>query len=305
MNILIELPTWLGDTVMSTPAIENILLSYPEAKITIVGSKVATEILSNHPKIIKIITLNKDFITLHGVAKKLGYFDFFISFRNSIKSRFFKFFVKSSNKFHYEKNSFVGQHQVQKYNSFVCKVFKINKPAGLLNIYPGDVNFSFSRPTIGLNPGASYGSAKRWDPLNFAEVAFRLSKKYDIYIFGGQNEKDAASEIENLLLKHGVKNYRNLSGKTSIDELVMYVSKLSLFITGDSGPMHIAASFKIPTISIFGPTNHTETSQWMNTESTIVKKSLNCQPCMKRICPLGHHNCMKLIKPQEVLQWLN
>jgi heptosyltransferase II len=304
MKILIELPTWLGDTVMSTPAIENILRHYPEAKITLIGSKIATEITHNHPKIIKSIILDKDLMSLYRVSKKLDHFDFFISFRNSFRSRFFKFFVKSPDKFHFKKNSYKGQHQVQKYNSFVCRVFKINEPAGMLNLYSNNANFSYSRPTLGINPGASYGSAKRWAPENFAEVAFRLSKKYDIYIFGGENEKDAAYEIEKLLLKYGVKNYRNLSGKTSIDDLVMYISKLNLFITGDSGPMHIAASFKIPTVSIFGPTNYIETSQWMNINSTIVKKTLDCQPCMKRTCPLGHHNCMKLIKPDEVLQVL-
>ena len=62
MKILIELPTWLGDTVMSTPAIENILRHYPEAKITLIGSKIATEITHNHPKIIKSIILDKDLI---------------------------------------------------------------------------------------------------------------------------------------------------------------------------------------------------------------------------------------------------
>ena len=76
---------------------------------------------------------------------------------------------------------------------------------------------------------------------------------------------------------------------------------LDLFLTGDSGPMHIAASFNIPTVSIFGPTKDEETSQWMNPQNIIVKKNLECQPCMRRKCPLGHHDCMKLIKTNEVL----
>ena len=65
--------------------------------------------------------------------------------------------------------------------------------------------------------------------------------------------------------------------------------------------MHIAASFNIPTVAIFGPTKHNETSQWMNVKSTVIKKTLSCQPCMKRTCPLKHHNCMKEIKALEVL----
>jgi heptosyltransferase-2 len=66
--------------------------------------------------------------------------------------------------------------------------------------------------------------------------------------------------------------------------------------------MHIAAAFKIPTISIFGPTNSEETSQWCNEKSILIKKNLTCQPCMERACPLFHHNCMKLIKASEVLK---
>ena len=65
--------------------------------------------------------------------------------------------------------------------------------------------------------------------------------------------------------------------------------------------MHLASSYQIPTISIFGPTKDNETSQWMNKNSVIVKKTLDCQPCMQRVCPLGHHNCMKLIKSEDVL----
>ena len=74
-----------------------------------------------------------------------------------------------------------------------------------------------------------------------------------------------------------------------------------MFVTGDSGPMHIAAAFQVPTVAIFGPTKDEETSQWMNDKNTIVKKGLDCQPCMKRNCPLKHNNCMKLIKAEEVL----
>ena len=92
-----------------------------------------------------------------------------------------------------------------------------------------------------------------------------------------------------------------MAGKTSISELINKISKLDLFITGDSGPMHLAAAFQIPTVSIFGPTNYKETSQWMNQKSKILTKNLDCQPCMKRVCPLVHHKCMRTIKSLDVL----
>ena len=107
--------------------------------------------------------------------------------------------------------------------------------------------------------------------------------------------------LAKLLVKKGVTNYQNLAGSLNISELIHHISNLDLFITGDSGPMHIAANYKVPTISIFGPTKSDETSQWNNDKSIILKKDLECQPCMKRTCPLGHHDCMKLIKAKDVL----
>ena len=103
-------------------------------------------------------------------------------------------------------------------------------------------------------------------------------------------------------MKKGINNYQNLAAKTTIKELISQIANLDLFITGDSGPMHLAAALQVPTVAIFGPTEEGVTSQWMNEKSIIVKKNLECQPCMKRECPLKHHNCMKLIEASEVLR---
>ena len=133
-------------------------------------------------------------------------------------------------------------------------------------------------------------------------MAAELSNEYDIIIFGGAGEHDIARDIENYLIEYGVSNYQNLVAKTNIKELIAQISTLDFFITGDSGPMHLAAALQIPTVSIFGPTKDEETSQWMNQKSVIVKKNLECQPCMKRTCPLKHHNCMRLIQSSDVLE---
>ena len=131
-------------------------------------------------------------------------------------------------------------------------------------------------------------------------MAINLSNQYDIIIFGDSKETQIANDIEKLLIEGGVKNYQNLAGNTSISELTSLISKLDLFITCDSGPMHLAATFQVPTVTIFGPTKDSETSQWMNQNSVIVKKNLNCQPCMQRRCPLKHHQCMSMIKAEDV-----
>ncbi len=303
MKVLIELPTWLGDCIMATPAIENIVNFYNDAEITFIGSFVSIEAIKNHPKAVKIVVLDKKYSVLYKNAKGLGDFDAFFSFRSSFRTKFLKFFVSSKNKYQFDKNKYINCHQVKKYNNFINDSLNINTPPGKLKLHiddhhPSSINH---QPTLGLNPGASYGSAKRWYPEEFAKVASELSSQYDIVIFGGPGEKDIALDIEKTLLEKGVKNYQNLAGSTTIPELIDRISELDLFITGDSGPMHVAAAFQVPTVAIFGPTRDKETSQWMNDKSIIVKQNLNCQPCMKRTCPLQHHDCMKLITAVEVL----
>lgn len=300
MKILIELPTWLGDCVMATPAIENIVNFNNDVQITFIGSFVSVEALKNHPKVVKTVVLDKKYRVLYKTTRNLGEFDYFFSFRSSLRTKFLKFLISAKNKYQFDKNKYQHRHQVEKYNDFIDDSLDINFPAGKLLL--STINSqSSTQKTVGINPGASYGSAKRWYPEEFAKVASELSDRYDIVIFGGPDEQDIALDIEKLLIKKDVKNYKNLAGQTTIPELINHISNLDLFITGDSGPMHVAAAFEVPTVAIFGPTKDDETSQWMNEKSLIVKKNLDCQPCMKRTCPLGHHDCMNLIKAVDVL----
>ena len=301
MKVLIELPTWLGDAVMVTPAIENIINFHDDIEITLIGSFISVEALKNHPKVVKTDILSKKYLSLYKTCKELGKFDVFLSFRSSFRSKFLKFLISAKNKYQFDKNKYQNRHQVEKYNDFVNDSLSIDSTAGKLQIYGYGIAKS-KKKILGINPGASYGSAKRWYPQEFAKVARELSSEYDIVIFGSPGEVDVASDIEKKLIDYGVTNYKNIAGETNIPELIDYISSLDLFITGDSGPMHIAASFQVPTVAIFGPTKDGETSQWKNEESIIVKSNLDCQPCMKRTCPLQHHDCMKLIKSEDVLK---
>jgi len=300
VKILIEIPTWLGDCVMATPAIENTVNFYNDVEITFIGSFVSIEALKNHPKAIKTFVLDKKYTSLYKISRDLGNFDAFFSFRSSLRTKFLKFLISAKNKYQFDKNKYQNRHQVEKYNDFVNDSLSIDSTAKKLQIYGYNIVKS-KKKILGINPGASYGSAKRWYPQEFAKVASELSAEYDIVIFGGPDEVDIAGDIEQALIDSSVKNYKNLAGNTTITELINKIASLDLFITGDSGPMHIAAAFQIPTVAIFGPTKDKETSQWMNKKSIIVKKNLDCQPCMKRICPLQHHNCMNLIKAVDVL----
>ena len=301
IKALIEIPNWIGDCVMFTPAFDNIINYYNDIEITIFGSSASIELIKKHPKVVKTLTIDSKNKFSYKTFAHLGSFDVFFSFRESIRAKIIKFIFSATNKYQYSHAKYPKRHQVEKYVDFVNDCLNTNSVPGSLSCYlTNSKNKGVSR-ILGINPGASYGSAKRWYPEQFAKIAIELSTDFDIMLFGSENELEFAKEIESNLVRNNISNYLNLAGKTSISELTNYISNLDIFITGDTGPMHLAASLKIPTIALFGPTNPIETSQWKNPHSVIIKKDLECQPCMKRTCPLKHHNCMKLIEAREVI----
>ena len=208
MRILVEIPSWLGDAVMSTPAIENLINFYDEPEIILIGSLISIEVLKNHPKIFCSHVLHKEYSSLYDMSKKLGQFDIFISFKGSFRSRFLKLLISSKTKFHFKKNKYQDRHQVEKYNDFINDILGTKLGPGKLIIHPSlKLKNKNLRPIVGINPGASYGAAKRWHPEKFAKVAAELSNNFDILIFGGSNEKGIAADIEKNLHKKGVVNF--------------------------------------------------------------------------------------------------
>ncbi|QOP40808.1 lipopolysaccharide heptosyltransferase II [Sulfurimonas marina] len=317
MRILVVLPNWLGDAVMATPAIELLAKYYENAHFTFIGSYVSIEALKHHPLCESAIVdetkkASSRLAATYKLAKQLGRFDLAITFRNQIHSstllRFTDTVLTVARKSwhsqlllsHIPKIK-TDQHLVQQYVELaMVNVDNFDGDIPPLKLYIQQNRFE--NPTLGINAGATYGSAKRWYPERFAQVAAYYKDKYDILIFGGPNEVEMAKEIEENLISLGVTNYKNIAGKTTIEELCANIAGCSLFITNDSGPMHVAAAYQVPTVAIFGPTKYKETCQWKNEKSTIVRHEMDCSPCMKRECPLKHHDCMKSITASEVIE---
>ncbi len=155
MKILIELPTWLGDAVMVTPAMDNIISHYDEPEITIIGSFVSIEVIKNHPKVFKAEVLIKNYISLYRIAKNLGQFDVYFSFRSSFRSRILKLLISSKNKYQFERNKHQNCHQVEKYNRFVNHSLNTDFKAGKLNIYRNQKkSLRESLAIVGINAGS-------------------------------------------------------------------------------------------------------------------------------------------------------
>ena len=318
MKILIILPNWLGDAIMATPAIELLAQHHPQARFTFIGSFVSVEAIKHHPLCDKAIVdetkkAPNRFLATYKLASQLGKFHLGVTFRDQIHSslllRFTKTVVCISRKswhsmflLSHTPTISTNQHLVAQYAELAMTNIDNydNKNIPKLTLYIKAKKFS--KPMLGINAGATYGSAKRWYPERFAEVAKEFSDRFDIIIFGGPSEVEMANEIESNLKSYNVHNYINLAAKTDIEELCANIGGCSLFITNDSGPMHVAAAYQVPTVAIFGPTKHKETCQWMNEKSELVRDDIDCAPCMKRECPLKHHECMKNITASKVIE---
>jgi len=152
-------------------------------------------------------------------------------------------------------------------------------------------------------PGAEYGPAKQWPSSHYAELAKALSERQrnaTILILGSNKEKALGDEIA---LRSQTDRIINLCGKTSLDDAVSLISVSQGVVSNDSGLMHIAAALGIPQVAIFGSSDPRHTPPLSNL-AKIHWLKLDCSPCFKRTCPLGHYRCLVDIQPQTVLNSL-
>jgi len=165
----------------------------------------------------------------------------------------------------------------------------------------GDLGLDQSDYVIGFGPGASFGSAKQWPPDRFSKLGDRIIQKYGsrIIVFGGEEDRNGAEAIVDGMKEKAL----SLAGKTSLKSLGAMMEKCSLYITNDSGPMHIAAAVGIPIIAIFGSTDPSETHP-LSDSYCIMQKDTDCAPCWKRECP-DDHRCMDSISVEDVMDQVN
>ncbi|MGE4619360.1 MAG: lipopolysaccharide heptosyltransferase II [Planctomycetota bacterium] len=162
------------------------------------------------------------------------------------------------------------------------------------------------RRWIGFHPGAAFGPSKIWPLKRMSQVARSLRDEdgCGIVITCGPGEEELARELENLIGGDVVNLAHHL---WPLDELKFLMAKLSLLVTGDTGPRHIAAGVGTPQVVLMGPTSPDYTNAYLET-TTVIRKELDCSPCQQKSCPLGHHLCMEQIEPTEVVtevrRWL-
>ena len=152
-------------------------------------------------------------------------------------------------------------------------------------------------PTLALNPGATNSSAKRWPADRFAETADRFNREgFQTLIVGAQGDRKVAEEVARLMTTPAVL----IAGETSIAELKGVLACAALVISNDTGAAHVAAALGVPTVVVFGPTEHISTRP-LSKRSAVIRHDVECSPCMLRECPIDHR-CMTGVQVEDVLR---
>lgn len=310
MNILIVFWAGLGNTILLIPTLKGIRSLFPQGKIhMLIKKKIVQHLLDGSGLVDRYILYHKsnrlkDFgeqlkIAWQLKAKK---YDRIITVSNHYKSAFLTSIIPGEMKIGYASGNWWDKvyDVAVKFDSSIHEVdlnLNLVQTLGALpsierrpEIYVGDrekkfaqeamekIKGKYNTPIIGIHPGCSEALInKRWYADRFAKVADILSERYkaQIVIFGGKNEIGLSNKIAQMLDKA---NPLFLTGKTSIKETTATIGKCDLFISNDSGLMHVASAMKVPVVAIFGPTN-VEKNAPLGKHNVIVRKDTACAPC--------------------------
>jgi heptosyltransferase-2 len=323
MKILMRGPNWVGDAVLAIPAMKAVREKYPEAEITLLVRPWVAGVFTAAPFIDKVWSEPRpagigDWLRISRNIRAQQ-FDLALLFPNSFESAAMMFLGRVPQRVGYATDgrsllltksirpSTEKRHQVHYYLDLAAAVSATTTHPSIeiqasaeeksnARKLLASSGIAANRKYLVLNPGAAYGAAKRWGEDRFAEAGDALAAELgtDVAIIGSETERSIAERIRDLMRSRVVV----LNGKTSLETLIGVIAESSLVLTNDSGPMHIAAALGVPTVAVFGATDHVATGPF-GARTTIVRESVDCSPCMLRECPIDHR-CMTRVSADAV-----
>lgn len=331
-SIVVRCPNWVGDIVMATPVFQCLRENFPDASLIACVRPYARGILEDCPWVDQIVDCDdKSLAGLRHIRKQLKPLkpDLGLLLTNTTHSWLtFKLAgvpqivgYKRNFRRHFLSDGPVPVRQgksykpmpMQDYYLELCrhlgltlpdqpkaKLFISDELAQAGQIQLQDFGVAQTDRLIGLNPGASFGSSKCWPAQNFARLAELLQAQFfcKLILLVGPGEESIAREISQL---SSAQIINTADAKLDLAQLKPIIARCDLLITNDTGPRHYAVAFDVPHIVLMGPTNPLYTAR--NLENTrVLRRDLDCSPCHKKVCPLGHHDCMTQISPLMVME---
>jgi len=331
ISLLVRVPNWIGDAVMCLPALDALGKRGAATGITVLAKPWVAPLFQSHPSISKVMIYDSG--GRHGGLagkwrlstdlKRCG-FDGALLFQNAFEAALISFLAAIPERYGYGTDGRgplltkrvkpagkdVALHHVDYYLNLVTKLGLGSSGERYPRLhlaasekqwgkeYLREKGVDERRPLIGFAPGAAYGPAKQWPAEKFSRVALALAERCGAYpvLFGSKGDREACR-----LVGRGIgENHLDLSGKTNLREAMAIMSRCAVFITNDSGLMHVSAALGVPTVAIFGSTDPRATGP-LGRECAVLYRKVECSPCFKRECPTDL-KCMEVISADEVIE---
>lgn len=333
-RILIRSANWVGDAIMTTPAVRAIRRNYPSARITLLAKPWVTPVFAHNPDIDELMVYQAN--GRHGgwtglwrlaADMRRKHFDVAILFQNAFEAALLAFLARIPKRMGFTTDGRTALlterirtwrplkrgHLIDYYLGLLAGAGMTLHGRELTLFIPPEEQREARRFLaekagtdipflVGLNPGAAFGTAKRWLPERFAETGRRLILEHNakVVIFGGPDAVALGRQLATDI-GHGSINF---CGQTSLRQTMALIGQCHLFVTNDSGLMHVAAALDIPQVAIIGPTNPVATGPGNKKASRLVHRPEACplSPCLKPACPLTDQRCMTAISVEMVME---
>lgn len=327
-NILIIAPNWIGDAVLSLPVVDVCSHLWPEANLTVLARAQVVELFEAREPEVRVLEYERGIgaqrlRNLVGFGRRLRRerFDLALLLPNSLGSAVMTWLAGVPQRLGYstdgrgwlltqglkDRRKERGLHQVDYYMELIRSLgaYQVDRTPRL-KLKPeitergrallDGLGIDRNELVIGVHPGAAYGETKRWFPERFVAVMERLQKPGRRFLLlGGPGEEPLAERISMTMARSPI----NTVGKTTVLEALALVSRCELFLSNDSGLMHVAAALRIPQVALFGSTDPQKTAPLNDKAVVIHPEGISCTPCFKRECP-EDLECMKAITVDEV-----
>jgi heptosyltransferase-2 len=332
-RILVRATNWVGDAVMSLPALRALRQLFPQAHIAIQARPWVADLYARESFCDQIILHHaargaRDLRGKLALASTLreGQFDVAILLQNAFEAALIVRLAGIRERIGYNRDGrgflltsavpVPNKGDLPPHESYYY--LELLRRAGLLDRLPPDqpirlesadaarecglprlAALGFRHPVIGVSPGAAYGTAKRWLPERFAESAAHLAAELggSVAVFGSRQEQPLAQIVVDQVAARGI-FARNLAAATTLTEFIEMAAACRLYLTNDSGAMHIASALGVPTVAIFGATDHIATGPH-GPLARVVREPVDCAPCLLRECPIDHR-CMTRVTSERV-----
>jgi len=332
MKILVRGANWIGDAVMTIPALRALRGLYPQANITLYTKPWALGVFQDFDQIDRILTIENEGSGLRDAVREsrrvaLGQYDLALLFTNSFRSAAVIRLARIKQRIGYSREgrgvlltdpikppSWQNErHQVFYYLKLIQELAKRTDAAVSLDAIPSDRHLAVSesrrakarktlvdagldpaKPTIGFGVGSTNSTAKRWGEERFARLADLVSGGANVILLGAREEIEISAHVAALANSDII----DLTGKTDLAAASALLGEIDLFVSNDMGLAHLAAAVGTKTLVIFGPTNEVTTRPFAG-NAFVIRKHVECSPCMLRVCPIDHR-CMTRISPETV-----